>query len=57
MLNPCEKRIDGPINSLTYNITSLVYLVFKIAINIRDGNLRFSFRLYAVVFLRSKVKL
>jgi hypothetical protein len=46
-------------NSLAYNITFLISLVFKIAINTRDVNLRFGFRLCAVVFLcsGSEVKL
>lgn len=51
MLNPFGKSIERPGNSLAYNLSLLISLFFKIAINTRDGDLRFNFRLCAVVFL------
>ena len=57
MLDPSEKSIDRPVNSLAYNITLPIYLVFEIAINTKNVNLRFGFRLCAVIFLCSEVEL
>jgi hypothetical protein len=51
MFNPCKKSTKGPGNSLAYNPSPPVSISFKIAINTRDVNLRFGFRLCAVVFL------
>jgi hypothetical protein len=59
MLNPYKKSTKRPSNSLTYNLSLLISIFFKIAINIKDVNLCFSFKLYAIAFLyyNSKVKL
>jgi hypothetical protein len=51
VLNPFEKSVERPGNSLAYNPPLLVSLLFKIAINTRDVDLRFDFRLCAVAFL------
>jgi hypothetical protein len=58
MLNPYKKSIKRPGNSLAYNPFLLISIFFKIAINIRDVNLRFSFKLCAIAFLyyNSEVK-
>ena len=51
VLNPFEKSMERPGNSLAYHPPLPVSLFFKIAINTRDVDLRFGFKLYAVTFL------
>jgi hypothetical protein len=51
VLISCEKSTERAGNSLAYNPSLLVSTFFKIAINTRDVNLRFDFRLCAVAFL------
>ena len=51
MFNLYKKSTKRLGNSLAYNISLPVYIFFKIAINTRDVDLRFGFKLCAVAFL------
>ena len=52
VLNPSKKGIKGPVNSPVYNPSLPVTLFLKSAINTRDIDFLYSFRLYTFIYLR-----
>ena len=57
MLDPCEKSIKRPGNSLSYNLFLLVSIFFKIVINTRDVDLCFGLDFTLSYFFAAIAKL